>query len=331
MVSSNDFQKAVELIGKSDKILITTHTKPDGDACGSVTAICEVLTSIGKTVKPLLLSELPEWYAFLFAEKPAIFGEDISVKELKANNFDLIILVDVDSENQLDKFAEYLKRNDAPVLVIDHHITGDGLGDVELVDTSAAASGLIVFDLMKYAGWAMTSDIARSLFVAISTDTGWFRFTNTDGKVLRCAAELIDGGVNPSQICHQLYQNFSAQRFKLMTKMLNTLQLHFDGKYAEQHLLQCDFKETAATSRDTENLIDECRRIRTVEAAALFVELPDGRIKCSLRSRGQVDVRLIAQKFGGGGHTMAAGVHLDGPLEKAKKLILAEVKNRLEK
>jgi phosphoesterase RecJ-like protein len=110
-----------------------------------------------------------------------------------------------------------------------------------------------------------------------------------------------------------------------MAAMLSTLELHFDGRFATQYLRQADFEQTGAAYKDTENLIDECRRISTVEAAALFVELPDGRIRCSLRGSEKIDVREIAAKFGGGGHKAAAGTHLPGPLEKAKQLILTEM------
>jgi len=319
-----DFQKAVELIDKSSSVLLATHIRPDGDACGSVVAMYDALIALGKMVMPILPSELPEWYEFLFTKKPAILGEDVTVEQLKQGQFahpDLIILVDVNSNNQLSKFSEYLKQNDKPVLVIDHHITNDGLGDVELIDTSAAATGLIIFDLLKHADLEITERIAQALFVAIATDTGWFRFNNTDSRVHRSCAELIDTGLNPMRIYHNLYQNFSPQRFKLMSAMLNTLELHFDGRFATQHLLQQDFEHTGAAYNDTENLIDECQRISTVEAAVLFVELPDGRVKCSLRSRGDIDVRKIAANFGGGGHTAAAGVHLSGPLENAKQLV----------
>ena len=328
MVSIDDFQKAVELVDKSSSVLITTHTRPDGDACGSAAAMCDTLAVLGKKVELILLSPLPEWYEFLFTEKPAILGQDLTLKQLQEEQFgefDLIVIVDVNSNNQLPKFAEFLKQNDRPVLVIDHHITNDGLGDVELVDSSAAAAGLIVFDFLKYANWTITEKIAQVLFVAVATDTGWFHFSNTDSRVYRTCAELIEIGANPTQLYHDLYQNLSLERFRLMTVMLNTLELHFDGRYATQQVLQQDFKQTGATPKDTENLIDECQRIRTVEAAALFVELKDGRIKCSLRSTKTIDVRKIAQKFGGGGHTMAAGVHLPGPLENAKKLILESV------
>ena len=127
-----------------------------------------------------------------------------------------------------------------------------------------------------------------------------------------------------------LYQNFSPQRFKLMVAMLNTLELHLDGRFATQHLSQADFKQAGAKHSDTENLIDECRRISSVEAAALFVELADGQVKVSLRSRGAVDVCKIAEKFGGGGHKMAAGAHLPGPLENAKRLILGEMEEQFK-
>lgn len=333
MISSNDFQKAVDLIDKSSNILITTHIKPDGDACGSVAAMYDTLTALGKKAKLILPSEVPEWYEFLFAEKHPILGRDVTIEQLKQGQFfepDLIVLIDVNSNNQLSKFSEYLKQNDKPVLVIDHHITNDGLGDVELIDTTAAATALIIFDFLKYANWQITEKIAQALFVAAATDTGWFQFGNTDSKVHRSCAELIDAGVNPTQIYHDLYQNFSPQRFKLMAAMLNTLELHLNGRFATQHILQADFERTGAAYKDTENLIDECQRISTVEAAALFVQLPDGRVKISLRSSGAIDVRKIAAKFGGGGHTMAAGVHLPGPLKDAKQLIKAEVEKQLQ-
>lgn len=322
------FKKAVELINQSNSILITTHTRPDGDACGSVVAMCEVLAGLGKDTKLLFLSEIPEWYEFLLTEKVQILGEDVQLQDLAAGRFvefDMIVIVDTNSHSQLSTFAEFLKQNERPVLVIDHHVTSDGLGNVELIDKTAAATGLIVFDLLKYAKWPISERTATALFVTAATDTGWFQFSNTDSRVHRICAELIDAGANPMQVYHDLYQNFSHQRFKLMATMFNTLELHFEGRFATQYLTQEDFKRTGAKYNDTENLIDECRRISSVEAAALFVELADGMVKVSLRSSGEVDVRKIATKFSGGGHTAAAGVHMTGPIEKAKELILAEM------
>jgi len=332
-MNSDILQKAVDLIEAAGRVLVTTHTRPDGDACGCVVAVAEMLKTIGKNVKTILPSELPEWYEFLFSEKPSVLDKDVNVKQLIDGSFfqpDLIIIVDTNSRNQLAEMADFIKQNKAAVLVIDHHITGDGLGDVEMVDTKAAAAGLIVFDLFKYAGWDINENIAQALFVAIATDTGWFRFASTDSRVHKASAELIEYGVNSAELFHKMYQSFSLPRFRLMTAMLNTLKLHFDGRYAEQHLLLKDFKDTGAEYKDTENLIDECQKIETVEVCSLFVEQKDGRVKCSLRSRGGVDVREVAQKFGGGGHKEASGVHLAGPLEDAKKSIKTEIEKQLK-
>jgi phosphoesterase RecJ-like protein len=291
--------------------------------------MCEALRALGKKVTPLMLSPVPQWYQFLFAEKVPVLGEDIQLEELIAGRFDLIIIVDTNSTSQLPKFDEYLKQNAAPVLVIDHHETSDGLGDVELIDGDAAAAGLIVLDLIEHAGWPVTERVAQALFVAVATDTGWFQFSNTDGRACRACAGLIDAGAKPAQIYANLYQNFSLARFKLMVVVLNSLELHLDGRYAVVQVTQRDFQQTGAEYSDTENLINECHRIGTVRASALFIELKDGRIRCSLRSRGALDVSQIAAKFGGGGHTMAAGTFLPGPLDNAQKLILAEMTESL--
>ncbi len=332
MISNDNFKKAIDLISKSKCILITSHTKPDGDACGCVTAMYEALGTLGKNVTPLMLSTVPQWYEFLFTEKPAVLDIDVQLDELTAGRFgqfDLVLIVDTNSHSQLAKFNDYLKQNDKPVLVLDHHETSDGLGDVELVDSDAAATSLIVLDLLKFAGWPVTEKIAESLFVALATDTGWFQFSNSNSRVYLACAELIDAGVKPTQIYDHLYLNFSYPRFKLMAGMLDKLELNLDGRYAAMQITRQDFERTGAAYSDTENLINECHRIDSVKASALFIELKDGRIRCSLRSRGPLDVSIIAAKFGGGGHTKAAGTFLPGPLENAKKLILAEIKEHL--
>lgn len=332
MVSDKDFQKAIELINKSDNVLITTHTRPDGDACGCIVAISDALTALGKKTGALILSPMPNWYQFLFSEKIPVLGEDIQPQELiegRLGKFDLLIIVDANSSSQLPKLDQYLKQVETPVLIIDHHATADGLGDVELVDSSAAATALIVYDFLKHAGWTITEKIAEALFVAVATDTGWFQFRNADSRVYRTCAELIDAGAKPIEIHESIYQNFSHQRFNLMTTMLNTLELHFDGKCATQHILRQDFEKTGTAYSDTENLINECQRISKVEVAALFVELNDEQFRCSLRSKGGVDVSKIAAKFGGGGHKMAAGTYLPGPVENARQLILNEVSKEL--
>jgi len=339
-VSGEAYQQAVALIESSKDILVTTHTRPDGDACGCVTAVAAVLRGLGKTVRPLLLSPMPDWYTFLFEEKVPILGEDVPVEDLTSGRFgavDLVIIVDTNSYNQLPRFEDYLKQSTTPVLVIDHHVTADRLGQIQLTDESAAAAGLVLLDLLQYAGWPISRKAAEGLFVAIATDTGWFHLRNTDGRVFRRCADLIEMGVDSNDLYHKLFESFSSPRFQLMVAMLNTVELHFDGRYASQYLRREDFERTGAAYRDTENLVNECQRIGSVSVAALFVELRDGRIRCSLRSRPDTqhpgeetaDVNEIARTFGGGGHKMASGTYLPAPLEHAMQLIYDEVAKRL--
>jgi phosphoesterase RecJ-like protein len=333
MVDDNKFKQAVDLISSSKSVLITAHTRPDGDACGSVRALCDSIKSLGKEVCPIFLSPMAAWYEFLFDEKVPVLGNDVTNEGLNAKPYsdcDLVLIVDTNSYVQLPQFDEWLKKSEKKVLVIDHHITGDNLGDLELIDTSAAAAGEIVYDLIKYAGWKMTEEIAEAIFVAISTDSGWFKFANADARIFRNAADLIEAGAKPAKIYQQLFQSYSPERMKLMILMLKSLELHFENRLAMQVIMRDDFDQTGATGKDTENLINECNRIGSVDMAALFVELSDGGFRCSLRSKGKVNVREIAQKYGGGGHTMASGVNLPGPIEKAKQIVLDEAKLQLE-
>ncbi len=338
MAKSNDLpaaqvDRAIELINSASSVLVTSHTRPDGDACGSMKAMCDTLEGLGKKVFPILLSPLAEWYDFLFESKVPILGNDITEEQLHSGCFDhcdLVVIIDTNSYVQLPQFDEWLRGTSKKVLVIDHHVTSDGLGDVEIIDTTAAAAGEIIHDLLKYAGWPITEKIAEALFVAIATDSGWFKFSNADARIFRNAAELIDAGANPSEIYRKIYLNFSPERMKLMVRMLSTMETCFDGRVAVQNIMRSDFDQTGATGRDTENLIDECQRISSIEVAVMFVELADGGFRCSLRSKGDVDVRQIAAQNGGGGHTMAAGVNMEGPLENAKKIILDAIEKQLK-
>lgn len=336
MIKDEDFNKAQQLIEQSQNIILATHRKPDGDACGSAAALTAALRREGKSVLSVFLTEIPEWYQFVFdkPQKPveSLSQLDKSVKDTLGDRVDLIIVADTNSTRQLEHFSEYINNNsDIPVLIFDHHVSTDSLGDVELVDSESAATGIIVYEFFKHTGREITDDIANALFVAVSTDTGWFQFSNTDSEVFAVSAELSKFDINPSELYHQLYRNFTPQRFALMTRMQNNLNLYFDNQYAEQYLTVKDFSETGADYKDTENLIDQCQKIKTVRAVTLFVELPDGNVKCSLRCRTGVDVRAVAQKFGGGGHTMAAGVLLEYPLDKARELIKTEIEKQLQK
>jgi len=335
-VDNDVYRRAAELIDGANHILVTTHVRPDGDACGCVAAMTRTLRDRGKTVRPLFVSPMPDWYAFLFEEKVPVLGEDVQVEDLASGRFgpiDLVVILDTNSHSQLPRFEEYLKQAGPPVFVVDHHVTSDGLGRVEITDHTAAAAGLVLFEFLRHIGQPIAGKAAEALFVAIATDTGWFHLRNTDGRVFRVCAELIDLGVDSNELYRKLYQTFTPARFRLMSIMFDRLALHLGGRYASQHLLRADFEQTGAAYRDTENMVNECQRIGSVEVAALFVELRDGRIRCSLRSRPgttqAIDVSEIAAQFGGGGHRLAAGTYLPAPMEHAMQLIRDEVAKRL--
>lgn len=335
MPNNGEFQAAIEMLEQARRVLITTHLKPDGDACGCMRAMAEYVTTAGKTALPLVLSPLASWYAELFDGPIPVLGNDVKPEELGRvyGDCDLMVIVDTNSYTQLPGLETFIKAARAAgtpkIMVIDHHITGDHLGDVELIDTQAAAAGEIVYDLFKAAGHTITPRIAESIFIALATDTGWFRYGNADSRILHTAAELVAVGVHPNEVYRRLYQSFSPARLALMTRMLEHLELHHNGRIATQYILRKDFDETGASGADTENLIDECQRIGTVEVAILLVELADGKYRCSLRSKGGVDVRAVTQAYGGGGHTLAAGVTLPGPLDTALGQLVADVRRQM--
>jgi len=334
MTNTKDYKPVWRLLDQAQKVLLTTHRNPDGDACGCLASMHRILTDMGKDAKILLLTEIPQWYNFLFDENPPVLNQDLTQPELLANKLiepDLIMIFDTNSRSQLPGFCDYLQQNQKPVVVIDHHRTSDHLGDIELVDPDAAAAALILFDLIKFNRLQITPQIARALFVAIATDTGWLRFNNADSRAFYACAELVDLGADPAPLYRRLYENFSTTRFNLMVRMLNSLRLHLQGRLAVVSLLQEDFRQTGATDEDTENLINECQRLSSVQVAAFFVELPDGNVKCSLRSSGSVDVGNLAQSLGGGGHRMASGVHLGGPMEKAEQLIFENLEEQFDR
>lgn len=325
MLDSTLLSEAKKLILASRRIMVTTHVKPDGDAAGSMGGLVDALRSLGKDVAPLFLSAVPRWYEFLVRPETQVVGRDLLIEDLLPSgtrDIDLFIILDANSRNQLPDIGAFASQSEKPVLVVDHHATSDGLGSLELVDTGAAATGLLIYELLTASGWQITERMAEALFVAIATDTGWFQFGNADSRVYRAAGALIEAGARPADIYEALYQNFSYARFLLTQAMLSTLELHFDGQFAYQHIRRVDFERTETEQADTENLINECHRIGSIRASVLLVELEDGRIRCSLRSRGSVDVSQIARAFGGGGHKMASGTFLDGPLENAKQAII---------
>lgn len=320
------YRQVIDVLGRCRRVLVTTHVRPDGDALGTVAAMVLGLRKVGIESEALLLSHLPQKYAFVFQEN-RIAHQDAEhgwPPGLSLEGFDALMVMDTGTWSQLPGLRERVTQWKAPKIVIDHHLTQEQWADVKLVVTEAAAAGEITAELFDQWGIEFDRPIAAALFLAIASDTGWFQFSNTRPYTLRLAARLIEAGVDTDQMYQHLYQNERAERVALQTRAQQSLELFLDGRLAVMRLRKRDFDETNANVGDTENLINVPLQIRTVEVSLLLVEPKDpGPVRVSLRSKGQIDVAKFAEQFGGGGHARASGLKLDATLQDAHDRVLA--------
>ncbi len=316
--SDNAFQEIIKRVKDAQSFLILTHARPDGDGLGSMVALGEAARRAGKTAHMLLSDPMPERYEFLFTDRQPISGDRFTEV---ADRADAIMILDTCAFSQLGDLGEPVRGRREKVIVIDHHATCDDVGALQWIDTTAAAVGVMIGELLDALGWEATGAVADALATAILTDTGWLRFSNTDSRSLQMITKLVDAGVRLDEFHRRIYQRESPQRLALMVRMLGTLELHCDEKLAVMSIRKEDFSLTGAKPSETEDLINEAMRLRDVEAVVLLVEQEDC-TRASLRSRGAIDVARIAQGFGGGGHAPAAGAHQAIPLDEFKKQLI---------
>ncbi len=214
------------------------------------------------------------------------------------------------------------------LIVIDHHATPGQLGGTMWNDPAAAAVGVMIAELLEALGWPADEGVTEALMTAITSDTGWFHFANTDGRCLRRAAKLLDAGVRADLLYHRLFQADRPEKLQLMARTLQSLELHSGGRLAVMTIRKADFAETGASPEETENLINEALRIDSVEAVILLVET-DGKTRISLRSREDLDVAAIAKQFGGGGHRRAAGIRVPDALDAIKPRLIKAICDEL--
>jgi phosphoesterase RecJ-like protein len=323
-----DWNPLKPIIDANQRFVITSHVRPDADALGSELGLAAVLDSLGKQVRIINPSATPKHLQFLDpAGRVKKIGEEASVES--ACDTDVHFIVDTSARGQLDNVCKVLDRTPARKIVIDHHVCGDDLGATEFRDVSASATGVLITELAEFLGVPLQADAAMQLYAAIATDTGWFRFPNTDSRTLQTASRLVDCGVRPHLLFRELYERSSLARLKLMSRVLDRVTLVADGRLAHTFVLLRDFKETASHPADTEDLVNEGLKIEGVECAFILVEQPGGQVKASLRSRGKVDVAAITRGFGGGGHVQAAGAMLPGPLPTAQEKVIAAMTSAL--
>lgn len=297
-------RQIVERLASAEKLLILTHARPDGDGLGSMAALSAAARAAGKTARALVPDKLPPRYEFLFPEGLPAGADEFGPL---ADEADAVVVLDTCAFSQLDGLDEPIRQRRRKVLVVDHHTTGDSVGELQWVDSSAAAAGVMTAELIEALDWPLPAEAAEALMTAITTDTGWLRFSNTDARCLRAAAKLVESGIRPDELYQRLYQADRPQRLRLMRCVLDSLHFHCDDRIAAMTIRQADFAETGARPDETENLVNEPLRAGCVEVALLLVENTDC-IRASLRSRGAVNVAEIAARFGGGGHARAAGL-----------------------
>ena len=329
---ADQYQAILEILSRSKRVLVTTHVRPDGDALGTAAAMVLGMRARGIDSHVLLLSHLPSKYAFVFKEL-GVDHTDVEKdwpESFSLKDFDTLLVVDTGTWSQLPGLRERIANWKGPKLVVDHHLTQEDWADAKLVVTEAAAAGEIAAELLQQWDVELTTPIARALFLAIASDTGWFQFSNTRPFTLRLAAQLIEAGVNTDQLYQLLYQNERAERVALQTRAQESLELMADNRLAVMRVRKADFAETRANVPDTENLINVPLQIRTVEVSLLFTEPPEGgQIRVSLRSKGSVDVARFAEQFGGGGHARAAGLKVNGTLQEVHDTVVSAMVKRI--
>jgi phosphoesterase RecJ-like protein len=237
--------------------------------------------------------------------------------------------VDTGTWQQLAGMEPLVGHSGAPVLLIDHHQTWDPLSDFQLVDPGAVAAAVVVHRLLTETGAEIDPTTAMYLFTGLAVDTDWFRLATVDAATLRLAASLVEAGAQPAEIYDRLYMSDDFARAQLRGRAIETLHPALDGRAMVMRLTQGLFREVGADIGDTENLINECMRIRGVRVGLMLTEAEGDDVRVSLRSRPPVDILQVAKHFGGGGHHRAAGAMGRGPMDRVEAEVLALVAEAL--
>ncbi len=318
----------VEEIREAEKLLLTTHENPDGDALGSLLAMHWILEQLGKdSVMYMSPGEFPLPYEYRDLTFEGLLGappEDMDQR--------VVIFLDCGNVDRMP--VDFLKTDGTHILNIDHHHDNTRFGTVNLVWPEASCTAEIVFNLARELGAEITPRIADALYVGLVTDTGKFMYENTSPAAHRMAAELIEAGVDPHHVYRRLFEDLPFRRLQLLSRALKSVARYDDGAITMAHLVRPDFEETGALETDAEGIVDHMRAVEDTKVAVLVRELladhRRGVSKVSLRATdGQVDVSQIARDLGGGGHRQAAGASTELPLDELVATIRRQVAEQL--
>jgi phosphoesterase RecJ-like protein len=320
------FAEVAEVIAANNRFVIMSHVRPDGDAIGSQIALGFSLMAMGKTVFLINEDGVPESMEFLRG------SEKITTPPAEPLAVDVAIALDTATKPRLGDKALHAASKAKVWLNIDHHISNPAYGDVNVIDATSPATGQILYDLITALGYPMPDETRDAIYVAVSTDTGSFQYGSTTARTYEMGAELIRRGLDVGKINADTYDNNPFRKIELMRALLNTLEISADGKLAHWELRDATRIGLDLQPDDSEGLIDLIRGVKGVRVAAFFEELADGKIRVSMRSKDKgVNVCDVALQFGGGGHALAAGIRMPGPLEEARPKVLAALSEALEK
>jgi len=311
-------ETVIDRLTKSQSVFLATHVNPDGDAIGSLISLGLGLQQYGKRVYTYNESPIPAVYRFL----PGVR----SVKQTMPPTYDwdTAVILDCGDIERIGTAAESV-RGLPQIINIDHHVTNTAFGQYRLVDSEASSSVEIVYRLLKRMNVAFDKAIATAIYTGILTDTGSFRFANTNSAAYAICSEMVQCGVDPYTVAQHVYGTYSLGRIKLLNMALDSIEISANGKLSLMTLTQEMFAETDTNPEDVDGMINYAKRIEDVRVAALILENSSSaaqkRFHVSLRSDGTVDVAEIAASFGGGGHYNAAGFGVESSLKTLKKAI----------
>ncbi|MFC4077876.1 DHH family phosphoesterase [Salinithrix halophila] len=323
---NEDFKGAVNFLHTGERFLVVSHVNPDGDAIGSTCAVGRILEKLGKAFVLVNASKVPEKFKFLPGAQQIRSLEEAGDME----PFSRVVAVDVADAARMGEISPML-TGDAEVLNIDHHVTNDRFGAVNLVIDDAAATAEVLCHLADALGVEWDQPLAECLYTGLLTDTGGFRYSNTTHNVMELAARLLGQGVDAAEIADRAIETISRSQLALLRRALDTLAFSESGQVAWMWLTRQDFTEAEAAEDEMEGIVNYARNVAGVDVGILFRETPEGEVKVSLRSREVVDVGELAQSFGGGGHARAAGCTLTGTRKQVEEEILVRVTQRLQR
>jgi bifunctional oligoribonuclease and PAP phosphatase NrnA len=309
-------EEVLNQIGKRQKFILTSHARPDGDAVGSALACCQILRSMGKQATVVLSDGVPGIYT------PLPFSDSVLLNTEQAPEAEAVIILECDSvaRTRLTGLERHYLIN------IDHHATARPFADVNWIDTNACATAEMIFRLAREAGVKISPEVATCLYTAVLTDTGSFCFNGTTEHTFALAQELVRCGADPVRIAHNVYFATQLSKMRLLGAALSGLQR--DGSLAWMHVDRATMDRCEAHDEDCEGLVNYALAIQGIEVALFFREEADGRFRVSLRSKGAVNVAVVAEALGGGGHECASGCCVDGPLSFAIGRVQAQLRSR---